>query len=99
MFSRSVQIYLGPNSKDPADEVARNIAKALQRQPNYEGLSYYADYDSGNYVFMTNWTTQASAEHALDSMMREVSIGISGMAMFEPRINVYEKFAFEPAVT
>ncbi len=98
MFARSIQIYLGPNSKAPADEVADNIEKALRKQPNYISLSYFADYNSGNYIYMTNWETEASASHALDGMMREISLGIAGMAMFEPRINVYEATTRVPAI-
>ena len=90
MFARSIQIYLGPNSRRPADDVAEKIERVLRRQPNYVSLTYCADYNSGNYVYMTNWETEGSAEKALDGMMQEISVGIAGMAMFEPRINVYE---------
>lgn len=68
MYVRIVEFTLGPGTRETAERLADEVNKLCPSLHGFHSMSFYADFDTGEYGAYYVWQTRADADAAANSI-------------------------------
>ena len=68
MIAVLVRFSLGPGTRETADNMAEGAARALRTQKGFKDVTFFGDYEAGEYGSFALWETREDAEAAIAAL-------------------------------
>jgi len=84
MIAVLVRFTLGPGTRETADKMAEGAARVLRAQKGFKGITFFADYEAGDYGSFALWETSEDADAAIAALHMEHGPSLKVFEVVEP---------------
>ena len=84
MIAVLVTFTLGPGTRETADKMAEGVAPVLRAQKGFKGVTFFGDYEAGDYGSFALWETREDAEAAIAALHMEHGPSLKVFEVFDP---------------
>ncbi len=90
MHVRITTFKLGPDKRQEALEVAKQVDPVIRSQKGFKQLHFFGDDDTGEYGGMVFWDTKEDGEAAFNVVFPQVQQLLQGKVQEPPKTGLYE---------
>ncbi len=92
MHVRIIEFKLGPGTRQTAERVADELSRFCPSLHGFESVSFFADFETGDYGSYSVWQTQDDADKAADTFMPDLQRRLGSLLKATPVMRSLELY-------
>lgn len=94
MYAEYFMLKLGPGMQAAGQGLADRFAPLMRAARGFQGVTFFADYEAGDYGVFTRWASREDYEAFHGASMAQLEQALAGLAKEAPIMKLYD--VYEP---